>query len=344
MANDKPYEIKVQAIKDYQPESWHSCVFEEQGDEFVKMTYMKNKVKTHVRRLEGNRYEVLKTGEIKEYNPMTEAAKKLAKKAALNRTFNDLRGIIRTNFVSTDRHGAHQQVMITLTYREFVFDTKRLEQDFKKFIMRLEYANKQNEFNAVYDFAYIAVFEPHGSGAWHVHLLLKHCGRGALWIDKEVVTRIWGHGMTLIERLRASDAGAYYAAYFTSLLDGAFNEDEEDGGETPHTGEELLDFERNSADFVTFNGLARSPRKAMEAARKKGARLHYYPKHFKLYTCSRNVKRPVKDNGYVFEYDEDERYEEVHSNAYEVTKIHDNGDTEQLNEICHRTYRKKSKP
>jgi hypothetical protein len=312
----------------------------------VTERYIKRPVSTHVKRLEGNKYEVIKTGEIKEYQTMSEEAKRKSKRVSLMRAMEELRGLIRTNFVSAKKDGAHRQLMITLTYREMVFDTKKLYNDFKKFILRLEYENSQGKFGPVYDFAYIAVFEPHGSGAWHVHLLLKHCGRGALWLDKDQVARIWRNGYTYTERLKASDAGAYYAAYFTCVLDGASNEDERDPitgeriGEPAESGEAIFEFEQSQAYVTTFAGLARNPSKAMQAARKKGARLHHYPKHFKLYTCSRNIKRPERKKAVVGLPDPD--LEEVHSAAYQVVKVYeDTGiEPEVLNEICHRTYRK----
>jgi hypothetical protein len=333
---NNPYEIKVQPLKNYKIPPWEEAVFTYQGDEFLTERYMQRPVLTHVKRLEGNKYQVIKTGEIKEYQTMDEVAKRKSKRVSLMRTMEELRGLIRTNFVSAKKDGSHKQIMITLTFRELVFDTKLLVKEFKEFIQRLEYENKSGKFGPVYDFAYIAVFEPHGSGAWHVHLLLKHCGRGALWIDKEDVSRIWRNGFAVTERLKASDAGAYYAAYFTCLLDSASN----DGEEVAHSGEEIYEYEQGAAHVDTFAGLGRNPSKAMQTARKKGARLHHYPKHFKFYTCSRNIKRPEKRRAVVGPPDPD--YAEVHSAAYQIVKVYEDKEIEPevLNVISRRTYRK----
>jgi hypothetical protein len=333
MTKDKPYEVKVQPLKNYQPCPWHECTYIDQGDEFVKMTYMKNKVKTHVRRIDATHYENLRTGEIKEYNAMSEKSKYLAKRASLTRAMDGLRGLIRANFVSSKRDGAHKQVMITLTYAEMEYDTKKLSQDFKKFIMRLEHEYSESQFE------YIAVFEPHGSGAWHIHLLLKHLNRGALWIPKERLAERWGKGYVTIERLKASDAGAYYAAYFTSLQAGGFNED----GDDLETGEQLKRYEEAAARLAVLTGQADDESKAYTKARVKGARLHHYPKHFKFYTCSRGVKRPEKRTGIVGLPGDDKEYKEVYSTGYKVVKVYDDVEEEPevLNEICHRTYRRR---
>jgi hypothetical protein len=334
MRNDKPYEIKVQPLENYKPVPWHVCTYYDQGTEYVKMTYMKNRVETHVRRIDAEHYEVISTGEVKKYSPTTDKAKRQAKRAALNRTFDELRGILRMNFVSKEEQGTHKQVSITLTYRVPVFDTGKVFKDFRQFMRRLERAYSDSEF------AWVAVVEPHGSGAWHIHLMLKHLNRGALWIDKEDLTRIWGHGGTEIERIKASDAGAYYVAYFTSVLDDASN----DGVHEDMTGEELLEYERECAEavFDSKRGLARNPSKAMSAARKKGARLHHYPKHFKLYRCSQNIERPIKESGFVFELEDDLVFKEIHSSAFQIVKVYEDAEIEPevLNEICHRTYRK----
>ena len=138
-------------------------------------------------------------------------------------------------------------------------DRDRLYADFEKFMKRLKYHCKEQELE------YIVVAEPHKSGGWHMHLMLKSMVPG-LWIDKDKLTEIWGHGMTEIQRLKSDDVGNYYVAYFTNLAIEAKNL--QAGVADPETG---------SKRYV------------------KGGLLKYYPQGFRFYRCSRGIRRPTRE-------------------------------------------------
>ena len=56
----------------------------------------------------------------------------------------------------------------TLTYSENMQDDKRLYSDFDKFSKRFKYYCKKNDLESP---EYIAVAEPQGRGAWHLHII-----------------------------------------------------------------------------------------------------------------------------------------------------------------------------
>lgn len=105
-------------------------------------------------------------------------------------------------------------------------------------------------------FEYIAVAEPQERGAWHFHLMLK--SDKDLYIHDSEIRKLWGHGITQTERLKSDDVGTYYVAYFTNL----------------ETECEMDQQGKKSKKHI------------------KGSRLHYYPKGFNFYRCSRGLKKP----------------------------------------------------
>lgn len=218
---------------------------------------MARQPKPGIRRLDKHRYVVLSTGEIKEY---AQSSGKM--REALRRTFQELGYLITTNF-SGDDSGAK---FITLTYAENMQDSDRLYNDFKIFMKRL-----QRYVGAQHQLEYIVVAEPQGRGAWHMHLMLKSHQPG-LWIDKDKLEDIWGHGdpvkrnSTSIEQLKGDDRGRYYVAYFTNLT-----------AEAKELTDAIANHESGNKAYI------------------KGGRLQYYPKGFKFYRCSRGIQRPTRE-------------------------------------------------
>ena len=202
--------------------------------------------KPTIKPLGDNRYMVLKSGEIKEFGHNDHKQKDTLKK-----TFAALKGILRANF---DAEG-HNQLFVTLTYKENMTDPERLYEDFKYFWKKLK-AQKNG-----HHLEYVTVAEPQARGAWHMHVMIKS-DQPVLYIDKEDMSRIWGHGYTTTERLKGDDVGAYYVSYFTSL-----------------EIEEQTVVKRK-------NGSKRY---------KKGARLPMYPLKFKLFRCSEGIIKPMSE-------------------------------------------------
>jgi len=222
-----------------------------QGDVHAEVLFMSNQSKLGIQRLSKDEYVVLASGEVKQFKP---AEGKM--REALRRTFQELKALIRTNFSADDPY----QKFITLTYRGAdMTDRERLYADFKKFMMRLKEHCKGHQLE------YIVVAEPHASGGWHMHLMLKSMVMG-LWIDKDKLTEIWGHGYTEIAQLKSDDVGQYYVHYFTSLQ--AEAKDLRNGVADPEAG---------SKAYI------------------KGGRLQYYPQGFRFYRCSRGIRRPTRE-------------------------------------------------
>lgn len=231
--------IKIQGVKSKKIEKGKNVKMIMQGDKYVDVLETQFPTKATVKKLDKEHYCVLSTGEVKEYsNKETEEKDK----DNLKKTFTKLRQLIRTNFTK----GGHNQLFITLTYGENMTDEKRLMKDFQKFYQRLQYRLKGHKLD------YIAVMEPQGRGAWHVHLMLKS-DKPILFLDNVELEKIWGLGYTETQRLKSDDVGSYYVAYFTDIL-----QEGKDGSKK----------------------------------RIKGSRLSMYPKGFKFYRTSRGIKKP----------------------------------------------------
>lgn len=214
-----------------------------QGENFAEVSWSALSSKQTIKKLSKTEYMVLSTGEVKEYK-QTE----VKQSDSLRKTFRRLTGLIRNNYKA---HGSNQ-LFLTLTYAENMQDPKTLYKDFDKFIKRLRYKYSKHKLD------YIAVAEPQGRGAWHMHILLKS-NLPVLYIENSELEKIWGQGYTDAKRLRSDDVGTYYVAYFTDVIE-----------ESKVT---------DGAD--------------MSSARKKGARLGMYPKGFKFFRASRGIVEPV---------------------------------------------------
>ncbi|MCQ2063414.1 MAG: hypothetical protein MJY99_08790 [Fibrobacter sp.] len=105
------------------------------------------------------------------------------------------------------------RLFVTLTYAENMTDTKRLYQDYRKFIMKLRYQFPQIS-------GYLVAFEPQKRGAWHAHILLLS-NNPYLYISNTVMHRIWGFGFTKTQAVkRIRDVGSYLTSYLTNLKQG----------------------------------------------------------------------------------------------------------------------------
>lgn len=246
MPYDSTYEIKIQVenATDIHPDMVFKVV--EQGEKFVDGTHTAKPTHPHVRKLSKDEYVVLSTGEILPYEHTDE--KHIAN---LRNTFTKLRQLIRHNFsADTDN-----QLFLTLTYAQNMTDGHRLMRDYEAFMKRLRRKMKGHALD------YIAVAEPQGRGAWHMHIMLKS-DQPVLYIDNNKLADVWGHGFTKTKRLVSDDVGTYYAAYFTDLIPGRMDNDETTPDEK-------------------------------SKARIKGGRLHLYPKNFKFYRRSAGIEDPV---------------------------------------------------
>lgn len=239
--------------------------------EFYVGTGIMAQPKGGIRRIDKEHYEVISTGEVREYMPSDAECSKHIKN--LKRTMAKLMQLFRANFT-----GGINELFITLTYKENMTDSVQLMKDWDKFYKRLKYAFPDKEF------AYIAVAEPQERGAWHFHVLLKDLKGKQLYIPNKELQEIWGHGYTDAERVRAEDAGLYFATYLTYIGQHKW----EQQAETPATLGETAP-QDGGADRQRRRQSEQQPKSKREV---KTSRLPLYPKHFKYYRCSRNLEQP----------------------------------------------------
>lgn len=167
----------------------------------VRITRKRNtKGFSDIVRIDKDRYMVKSTGEIKEYSHSEKSKEMITdnRRKSMNKKFSYLRQYINMNFRGDDceRH-------ITLTYAEPTEDMAKCKNDFKKFWKRLIYHYGEME--------YIAVFEPHKRGTWHIHVLVKDDSVQKLNLSKKEVERIWKNGYIRISDFKKhNDIGLYF--------------------------------------------------------------------------------------------------------------------------------------
>ena len=252
-----------------------------QGNRYLDITFTDLKPKGNIKKISKDKYIICSTGEIKEYKKNNKKIDKV-----LYRTIKNIRETIRCNFC-----GNKNEIFLTLTYKENMQDTNKLYNDFKKFFQKLKRKFKE------YKFEYISIAEPQERGAWHLHILLKALNQKSLFLEQEMLLKMWEHGGVFVERIKnnVDDLGTYFGAYFTDLLD------------------------ENSKQ------------------RKKGARLHLYPKGFKFYRTSRGIKKPEV---FYTQYKniEEQGYKKTYTKTYELIeeKIIENekGEKKKERRIC----------
>lgn len=230
----------------------------------VEVQYMeKENTKAHIRKLNAGQYVDLKTGEIKEFERTTNRGQL---ENSLRKTFNKLRELINTNF-----DGSPNELFVTLTYRGDLQtnDTKRVYDDFKKFAMRLKYAYKDET-----SIDYINVVEPHASGNFHMHVLLRFNEWDRAYIENGTLAELWGNGFVTVQSLKGVDnIGAYLSAYLADL-------------EIPDEQSELF---KDHPDYVEKEVNGKSKKML------KGARLRFYPTGVNIYRKSKGIELPIKE-------------------------------------------------
>lgn len=222
--------------------------------------------KSHIQKLDKDRYIDLSTGEIKEFE---HSSSRKDNDNSLRQTFKKLRYLINNNFT-----GSSNELHITLTYKENMTDAKRLYTDFDKFIKRLRYSYKSDS-----TIDYLTVVEPQGRGAWHCHVLMRFNDLDSIYIKNADLRALWGLGFVTIKSLKDVDnIGAYLSAY---LADIELNT------------EEIVN---SGCDFQELVG-REVVDKIVEGKKKqfiKGGRLHMYPPGMNLYRSSKGIVPPER--------------------------------------------------
>lgn len=217
-----------------------------------------------IRILKNHRYMVIATGEVFD---MTRSVKKSDNVKSLRKTFRRLRERINSNF-----SGSGNELFVTLTFdsklgkRPYLGDADLIRKRYKDFVRRMK-----RKFGS--ELVFIKVVEPHADGHAHLHVLIKFLGLKHIFIQPDEFRNYWRWGFVKIHKILGNtNVGAYLTAYLTDV---------------PYNNEALA--------YIMAQGSS-GPIEVVEKNSKKfikGGRLHYYPRDFHLFTCSRNAKFPV---------------------------------------------------
>lgn len=226
----------------------------------VEFQHMKKRNSdVHIKKLDAYTYLNLETGEICEFKKSENRSENVN---SLRQTFKKMRYLINYNF-----KGDANELFITLTFAKDSYDEKMVSNDVKNFIKRLRYCYK-----AVSTIDYINVVEPHQSGQFHSHVLLRFNDVKKIYIPVLELKEIWSHGRVDIKTLKNVDnIGAYLSAYLADIELSEKNE-----MRALQSGEKIVikEVEGEKKKFI------------------KGGRLKYYPPGMNLFSTSRGIKYP----------------------------------------------------
>lgn len=215
-----------------------------------------------IRKLNALEYEVLATGEIKEFEKIKNRSED---EESLRKTFKKIRDLVNANF-----YGNETEFFVTLTYKENMTDTKRLYVDFKNWIKKVKYHLGKCE--------YINVVEPQERGAWHCHVLIKF--DKLTRFDYKLLNDLWEHGSFVnVKPLdNVDNVGAYLSAY---LGDIELNE---------QTESDYLSENGSFENMVVMTKVVNGKEKKFI----KGGRLKYYPVGMNIFRRSRGIRNPIE--------------------------------------------------
>lgn len=217
-----------------------------------------------IRILKNHRYMVIATGEVFD---MTRSVKKSDNVKSLRKTFRRLRERINSNF-----SGSANELFVTLTFdsklgtRPYLGDVDLIRRRYKDFVRRMK-----RKFGS--ELVFIKVIEPHADGHAHLHVLIKFLGLKHVFIQPDEFRSYWRWGFVKVHKILGNtNVGAYLTAYLTDV-----------------------ELNNEALVYMVAHGCARSNDVVIKNGKKfiKGGRLHYYPRDFHLFTCSRNAKFPV---------------------------------------------------
>ena len=151
------------------------------------------------RRCSKKEYMDLATGELCTYSP--QSVDDGGNTSDGTRGFRELDRILCTNF-----SGSNSELHITLTVAsESQADLDSLQERFRKFWKSFHYRFPRCE--------YVVIAEPHKSGRYHLHLLVKDREGIPLYVKNEEVWTLWEIGVTRTGRIHNAE---WPSAYFCS--------------------------------------------------------------------------------------------------------------------------------
>lgn len=243
--------------------SKHALVTVTEMNHLIEVQHME-KMNTccHIKKLDADRYVDLRTGDIREFERTENRSQGLN---SLSQTFKKLRYLVNTNF-----RGACNELFITLTYRGELQtrDHLKVGKDYDAFLKRLK-----RRYKGVSTIDAIKVLEPHASGNWHMHVLLRFNDLEKVYIANKDLKEIWGNGWVKINSLKNVDnVGAYVSAY-------------------------LADVEVSEEEAKNLEGHPDLIEKEVDGQKKKfvkGARLAFYPSGVNLFSKTKGIVYPER--------------------------------------------------
>lgn len=228
----------------------------------IEIQHMKKRNSAvHIRKLDADTYLNLETGEICEFIKSENRSENVN---SLRQTFKKMRYLINHNF-----KGKRNELFLTLTFAKDSFDDEMVYKDIEKFVKRLRY-----RYKAESTVDYITVIEPHQSGQFHAHMLVKFNDVKSIFIPVLELKKMWKHGIVDIKSLKDVDnIGAYLSAYMADI---------------ELTEENAMQAVQNGAQVVV---------KEVEGQKKKfikGGRLKYYPPGMNIFRTSRGIEYPER--------------------------------------------------
>lgn len=272
-----------------------------------------------IKKLSKDEFLVLDTGEVKEFKHAETRAENMG---GIRRTLALIRALINTN-VTVPANCR----WVTLTYAENMTDTGQLYRDYEAFWKRFcRWCKKEGHGKP----EYLAVIEPQGRGAWHVHAFFIWEAEAPYIPNNDVLEKLWGHGFTSCKRVNDCDnIGAYFSAYLADM---------------PLDELEKLPEDQRTLALQTCEVQEKEFLDGQEQRQKKkfvkGARLILYPAGMNIVRRSKGIRDPE------VEWMTLERAKEkvsshklTFSEAYEVV----DDDCQSCNTLCKEYYNSKRK-
>lgn len=241
--------------------------------DLVKVKIVKNKITLHnistcnrkasIKRISGNRYINLSTGEINENKKTTYRGESMRSLLESNLKLQDL---IKENTIDI-----HKLLLITLTYREKILDTKKVIEDFKTFIKYL-----RKNFIEYGKIEYINTLEKKDENSgFHIHaILFLNNSTRSVFLPVQTLNDAWKNGYASVGNPKQEKEVYFYL--------------------TPHLSNEV-----NEKNSHMHN------KALMQMKLPAGINLYHYSKGIKkpqIYTDTyENVKRYLKENSYIYE-------------------------------------------
>ncbi len=267
---------------------------------------------------------VYKTGNIVELVTPYNRNNSLKKIRKLNKTqYVDCEtGEIREYKRGSNRSNNIQSIQRSLTNLRRIINLNFTGDDSERFLT-LTYSTLMTDTNKLYkDFKnficslrkhypveYVTIAEPQQSGSWHLHVLLKSFTIKKLHIPIETLSELWTHGYSYIEKLPFSDNfGAYFSVHVTDIY--------------------------SNDKYTAKSNISKSVI--------KGGRLHFYPPNFKIYRCSKGIKRPLPTK---MTYGEAKKLtygmKLCYSCSKQIISVDELGNEKTLNSICYEQFKLK---